>query len=49
MPEYITDDVKISFDDSDIEDSMKQILMKKILMRKILMKKLSIECVYFYI
>ena len=46
MPEYITDDIEISSDDSG-----KKILMKKILMKKFLTKKIkySMECVYFYI
>ena len=42
MPEYITDDIEISFDDSDREDSTeKKILKKKILIKKILMKKIK--------
>ena len=34
MPEYITDDIEISSDDSDEENSMKRTLMKKIKYRK---------------
>ena len=40
MPEYITDDIEISFD-SDREDSDEEIPMKKILMKKTSMKRIK--------
>ena len=43
MPEYITDNIAISSDDSDREDSYEEILIKKILIKKILMKKILMK------
>ena len=41
MFEYVTNDIEISSDDSDREDSMMKILIKKILMKKVLIKKIK--------
>ena len=46
MPEYITDDIEISSDDSGREDSNEENSNEEISHQKI---KYNIECVYFYI
>ena len=41
MPEYITDDIEISSDDSDRKNSDEEISDDKNLLKKILIKKIS--------
>ena len=47
MPEYITNEIEISFYDSDRKDSDEKIMMKKILIKNKLMKKVRYRTVEY--
>ena len=49
MPEYKTDNVEISYDDSDMEYSDKEISKKKFLMKKTLLKQIKYRMCLFFI